>query len=136
VLSIQWTNDKSGVVLYEIGPSRENDVAKYIDIENKDVKVLSDLFPAYYGGYEIPSIRLAPMDNYGVFLYGDPCDDSRPEDFLASNIPFHFQVISIPEGDVLFEPPDDACFSIPTWSPDGHLIAGHSGGKYHHLGSR
>jgi WD40 repeat protein len=126
VLSIQWLPDQSGMIYYVMGPAREYDAAYYVDINTKQTSKLSKLLPAFVGGYDVPSITISPIDHLAVMLYGDPCSEDWPADPLASNIPFHFQVISVPDGDMLFESTNNACLSIPAWSPDGHLIAGHS----------
>jgi hypothetical protein len=131
LIAIQWLDDQSGLVYYEVGKHSQSSVidriVKHFDLDTMQEYVLSDLPAAYIGGYFVPSVTLSPNDELIVFLYGEPCTNNLPENDFASNISFEFQILSIQERKVVFIPPPGECIALPSWSPDGHLIAGHSG---------
>jgi hypothetical protein len=131
LIAIQWLKDQSGLVYYEVGKHSQasmiNRTAKFYDLVTDQEYTLSDLPVAYIGGFYAPSVTISPNDKLVVLLYGDPCTDNFPDNDIASNVSFPFQIISIQQREVVFIPPPGECIALPTWSPDGHLIAGHSG---------
>lgn len=125
---LAWANKGRGVVFLRgewdekiVGNTVYRSYRYYLDMDTGATRLLTNVSVPY-----LVTRYTKVFENYLLLLTDVQCSETRQ--FTSEYTGYRFKVLSLPKGEVVFDPGDKGCIAMPYWSPDGHLIAGHSGG--------